>query len=160
MTMFKLATTLDSQGVYPCPVCRVGEIAGMPMMESMACDFCEQIFTIESEKQQLRMPARQPALIWHWSGKHWTDAHIEGMELGWGYWVAAFALVFFPTSLIGSVAYFLPPTPGATLYWLPYIWTGLTFFSHLAIIVWLFIEVYQFPVGAYFRALRQRFYWG
>ncbi len=152
-----LATSFDYQGVYPCPVCRVGKITHMSLMEAMACDFCQQIFTVNIEQQQLKMPSRQPPLIWRWNGFNWTEAHLEGVEFGWGYVVAAVAFILFPTALIGIVAYNFPPHPATPLSWVPYIWTGLTFLSHLAIIVWLFIEVYQIPVRAYGRALRQRF---
>lgn len=154
----KAETSFNFQGVYPCPVCRVGKIANMPLMEAMSCDFCQQIFTANLEKQLLKMTSRQPPLVWYWNGKNWTEAQLEGVELVWGYWLAAAIFVLFPTSLIGLVAYLFPPTPGSPLYWLPYAWTGLTFFSHLLIIIWLFIEIYQVPLSAYFRAMRQQFY--
>jgi len=151
-----LATSFDYQGVYPCPVCRLGKITHLTLMEAMACDFCQQIFTVNIEQQQLKMPSRQPPLIWRWNGFNWTEAHLEGVQFGWGYVLAAVAFILFPTTLIGIVAYNFPPHPDTPLSWVPYIWTGLTFLSHLAIIVWLFIEVYQIPVRAYGRAIRQR----
>ena len=55
-----LSTSFNYYGAYPCPVCRVGKITHMPMMEAMACDFCHQIFTVNIEQQQLKMPSRQP----------------------------------------------------------------------------------------------------
>jgi hypothetical protein len=152
-----LASSFDYHGVYPCPVCRVGKINHMPLMEAMSCDFCQQIFTVNIEQQQLKMPSRQPPLVWNWNGFNWTEAHVEGVEFGWGYGIAAAAFVLLPTILIGVVAYYFPPNPSALITWVPYIWTILTFFSHLSIMVWLFIEIYQIPVGAYFRAMRR---WG
>jgi len=152
-----LVTSFDDQGVYPCPVCRVGKITRMPLMEAMACNFCQQIFTINIEQQHLKMPSRQPPMIWRWNGFHWTEAHIEGVEFGWGYVLVAVAFILFPTALIGIVAYNFPPDPDTPLSWVPYIWTVFTFLSHLAIILWLLIEVYQIPLGAYWRAIRQRF---
>jgi hypothetical protein len=148
-----LATPLNYHGAYPCPVCRVGKIKHMPLMEAMACDFCHQIFTLNLEQQEIKLPSRQPPLVWHWNGFNWTEAQLEGVELGWGYSVAAIAFIFFPTTLIGIVAYYFPPHPHTPLSWVPYIWTILTFLSHLAIILWLIIEVYQIPVNAYFRAI-------
>jgi hypothetical protein len=148
-----LATSFDYRGAYPCPVCRFGKITNMPMMEAMCCDFCQQIFTVNLEQQQLVMPSRQPALIWRWNGFSWTEAELEGVEFGWGYGIAALAFVIFPTSVIGIVAYYFPPHPDVLFSWVPYMWTILTFLSHLSIIVWLFIEVYQIPVGAYLRAI-------
>ncbi len=152
-----LATSFDDHGAYPCPVCRVGKITHMTLMEAMACDFCQQIFTVNIEHQQIKMPSRQPPLIWRWNGFGWTEGHLEGVECGWGYVLAAVAFVIFPTSLIGIVAYYFPPHPDTPLSWVPYIWTIITFVSHLSIIVWLLIEIYQIPVRAYWRAIRQRF---
>jgi len=151
-----LATSLDYKGVYPCPVCRVGKVQNMPLMEAMSCDFCHQIFTLNLEEQQLKMPSREPPLIWRWNGFYWTEAHLEGVQFGWGYILATAAFILLPTSLIGLVAYNFPPDPNTPLSWVPYIWTLLTFFAHLTIIIWLFIEVYQIPLKAYFRALHQR----
>ena len=153
----KLAS-FNYQGIYPCPVCRLGQISGMPLMDAMACDFCDQIFTADLEKQQLKMPSRQPPLIWRWNGRIWTGAHLEGVELGWGYWLAALVLVILPPSLIGLTLYTFPPTPGTPLSWLPYVWTGLAFLSHVGIIGWLVVEFYQFPVGAYLRIRRQHLF--
>jgi hypothetical protein len=122
-------------------------------METMSCDFCHEIFTVNLELQQIKMPARQPPLIWHWNGFNWTEAQLEGVELGWGYGFAAIAFVILPTILIGVCAYCFPPTPNAPLTWIPYIWTVLTFLAHLAIIVWIFIEVYQIPLAAYLQGI-------
>lgn len=151
----KKANCFSYQGVYPCPVCRLGQIEALPLMDAMACNFCNHIFTADLEKQQLKMPSRQPPLIWRWNGRKWTEAQLEGVELGWGYWLAAVALVILPTTLIGLCAYTFPPTPGIPLSCLPTVWTGLTFLSHLGIIGWLVIEFHQFPIGAYLRAIRQ-----
>jgi hypothetical protein len=123
-------------------------------MEAMSCDFCQQIFSVNIEEQQIKMPSRQPPLIWRWNGFNWTQAHVEGVEFGWSYVLAAVAFILFPTALIGIVAYYFPPRPDTPLSWVPYIWTGLTFISHSAIIVWLLIEVYQIPLRAYWRGIR------
>ncbi|MBD2421155.1 hypothetical protein H6G54_26395 [Anabaena cylindrica FACHB-243] len=150
-----LSTSLNFQEDYPCPVCRVGRISPMPLMEAMSCNFCQEIFTVNLEIQQIKMPSRQPPLVWHWNGFKWTEAQLEGVELGWGYVLAAMAFVILPTTLIGLAAYYFPPNPDVPLSWLPYIWTLLTFLLHLSIIVWIFIEVYQIPIGAYFRAINR-----
>lgn len=153
MTSSKNLVSINYQGTYPCPVCHFGQISALPLMDAFACGFCNQIFTANLEKQQLEMPSRQPPLIWRWNGKNWTRTHLE--VLGWGYWLAAVALIVIPTSVIGLSAYNLHPTPSTPLFWVPIVWTGLTFLSHLGIIIWLIIEIYQFPVEAYLRAMRQ-----
>ncbi len=151
-----LATSLNYRGVYPCPVCRVGKISNMPLMEAMYCDFCQEIFTVNLELQQIKMLSRQPPLLWHWTGSNWTQAQLESVDLGWGYGIAAIMFVLIPTFLISIGAFYFPPDPNIPLSWIPYIWTMLTFLLHLAIIIWLLIEVYQIPVTAYLRAITRR----
>jgi len=146
------------QGVYPCPVCRFSQLKALHLMDAMACDCCHHIFTPDLERQLLKMADRHPPLIWHWNGRNWTGAHLEGVEWGWFYWIFALALVTLPTLLIGLAAYTFPPTPDSTLSWLPAAWTGLTFLSHLGIVGWLVIEFYQFPVWAYLRVRRQQLF--
>lgn len=152
-----LSTPLHFHDDYPCPVCRIGKISQMTLMEAMSCDFCHEIFTVNLELQQIKMPSREPPLVWRWNGYKWTEAKLEGVELGWGYGVAAVAFVILPTALIGIVAYYFPPHPHAPLTWIPYIWTVLTFLLHLAIILWIFIEIYQIPIAAYLRGISR---WG
>ncbi len=65
----------------------------------------------------------------------------------------AVAFVLLPTTLIGLTAYTFPPIPGTPLCWLPIVWTGLTFISHLAIIINIIIDYYQFPVSLYLKAV-------
>lgn len=147
---------LNYDKAYSCPVCRLGQISNLALMEAFACDLCHNIFEANLEKQQLRMVSRQPALIWRWNGRNWIEARTEGMEFGWGYLLAAIMLVALPTSLIGLTIYIFPPTPDTPLYWIPYVWTGLTFLSHLGIIIWLALEFYQLPIGIYLRAIGRR----
>ncbi|WP_016949292.1 hypothetical protein [Anabaena sp. PCC 7108] len=149
------STSLNFQGDYPCPVCRIGKIYHMSLMEAMSCDFCQEIFTVNLELQQIKMPSREPPLVWRWNGFKWTEAQLEGVELGWGYVLAAIGFIFFPTTLIAIGAYHFPPAPHDPLSWIPSIWTVLTFLLHLAIIVWILIEIYQIPIMAYFRAINR-----
>ena len=151
-----LKSSFDYKGEYPCPLCRVGKITHLTLMEAMSCDFCHQIFSVDIEQQQIKMPSRQPPLIWNWNGFHWTEAQLEGVELGWGYVLAALAFIFIPTMFVGGIAYNFPPKSDMPLTWIPSIWTGFTFLCHFIIIFWLFIEIYQIPVMAYWRALQQR----
>jgi hypothetical protein len=99
------------------------------------------------------MPSREPPLVWHWNGFKWTQAQLLGVELGWGYGLAAIAFVILPTTLIGITVYCFPPAADDFFTWIPLIWTVLTFLSHLAIIVWIVIEVYRVPVVAYLQAI-------
>jgi hypothetical protein len=75
------------------------------------------------------------------------------MELGWGFGVFAVILILLPTVLVSLATYIFPPLPGSRLAWIPAFWIGLTFFSHFAFALSLFIEYYQFPVLAYLQAV-------
>lgn len=145
----KSARYFNTQEVYPCPICHVGKIATMPLMEAMACECCRHIFTADYKNQQLQMADRQPPLMWRWDGKNWSERQLKDVELGWGYWLGAIALVILPTTLIGITIYARPPVAGSALSWFPVFWTGLTFCLHLGIIVWLVIEFLDFPLWAY-----------
>lgn len=127
-------------------------------MDAMACDSCRHIFTVSLEKQRLFLADRQPTQIWRWTGRTWIGAHVEEVELGWGYLLIAAGFVLLPPALIGLSAYFLLEAPGTYKSWLPVIWTGLTFLSHLGIIGCAVIGFYQFSVGTYLRVMRQHLF--
>ncbi len=145
------------QGVYTCPLCRHGQIAAMPLMETFACNFCHHIFTTNFEQQVLKIADSQLPLTWRWNGKNWKGIQQEGTELGWSYLAIGIIFVLLPTAIIATGSYLFPPLPGSPLSWLPLWWTILTFLAHLFCLIWLIIEYYQFPIFLYFRALRRRF---
>ena len=43
-TSTNLHTDFNYDGTYPCPVCRLGQIKALAMMDAMACDSCRHIF--------------------------------------------------------------------------------------------------------------------
>jgi hypothetical protein len=129
----------------------------MPLMEAMTCNACQHIFTINLKRKRLLMVDRVPPLIWHWNGKTWTGAPVEGIRLGWGYWLSALALTLFPPALIGFSAYFLLPTSSASPPWFAIGWTGLTFLAHIALIGRSVIGFYRFPVEIYLSVVLKRF---
>jgi hypothetical protein len=53
------------------------------------------------------------------------------------------------------VAYYFPFVANDPITWIPSIWTILTFLSHLSIILWILVEIYQIPVVAYLRAMNR-----
>ncbi len=144
------------KGEYSCPVCRHGKVAAMPLMETFACNFCQHMFTTNFDKQLLKMADSQLPLTWYWNGKNWKGLHREGAEIGWGYLIFALGFVFLPTGIIALGTYLFPPLPDSPLYWLPVIWSILTFLAHLSCLIWLIIEYYQFPIFLYIRALKRR----
>ena len=153
-----LVTDFNSNGTYPCPVCRLGQIKALPLMDAMACDSCRHIFTVALEKQRLFMADRQPTLIWCWNGRTWVGAHTEGVKLGWSYLLIAAAFVLLPPTLIGLSTYFLLKTPGTSKSWLPVVWTGLAFLCHLAIVGSAIVGFYQFSIGTYLKVMQQHLF--
>ncbi|MFW6264103.1 MAG: hypothetical protein ACOC3E_01095 [Cyanobacteriota bacterium] len=144
---------LHSNGQYACPVCRRGQISALSLMDAFGCNFCRHIFAANWEKQSVQMVDSELPLTWQWNGQTWRGLHREGVEFGWGYWLAGIALVIFPTTIVGLGAYLFPPLPGTPLAWFPLLWTGLTFCAHLMCLLWLVAEYYQFPVLLYLRAM-------
>lgn len=153
-----LVTDFNFQGTYPCPVCRLGQIKALPLMDAMACDSCRHIFKGYLEKQRLFLADRQPSPIWCWNGRTWVGVHAEGMKLSWGYLLIATAFVLLPPTLIGLSAYFLLETPDTSKSWLPGVWTGLTFLSHLGLIGCAVVGLYQFSIGTTLKVMRQHLF--
>lgn len=148
---------LSYQGSYRCPVCRHGKISALPLMEAFGCEVCGHIFTANLERQSIRVVDSSPPLNWRWTGRTWQATYREGASVGWGIWLAAAAFVTVPTAIVGLSAYLFPPLPESGLAWFPVFWTVLVSLSHLACVVWLLVEYYQFPV---FAMLNNRWRWG
>ena len=143
---------LSIEEVYTCPVCYHGYISAITLMDAFSCNFCNHIFIPDLVKQSLQMADSSSPLSWRWNGKKWKADHPQ-VEWSWLIKLLAVAFVLLPTTLIGLTAYFFSPIPGTPLCWLPIFWTGLTFVSHLTIIVNIIIDYYQFPVRLYLKAL-------
>jgi hypothetical protein len=57
---------------YICPICRNGNISGMPLMQqAFACDSCNHIFAPEFDRQVIKSIDLQTPVFWRWNGKHW-----------------------------------------------------------------------------------------
>ncbi|ACK65387.1 conserved hypothetical protein [Rippkaea orientalis PCC 8801] len=147
--------SLSYYQAYTCPVCRHGKISALPLMEAFACSFCRHIFTANLEKQAITMADGQLPLTWYWTGRNWQGMTDQN-RFGLGYGLGAIAFVLLPTAIVGLGAYLFPPLPGSRLSWFPLFWTGLTLLAHLACLLWLILEYYQFPLYLYLQALRQR----
>ncbi|NJL84302.1 MAG: hypothetical protein HC890_17785 [Chloroflexaceae bacterium] len=151
---------LSLNGSYRCPVCRQGQLSSIPLMEAFGCSFCRHLFSVDEQRQLLKMADSQLPLSWYWDGQAWRGAFREAVEPIWFYWLAAAAFVLLPTGIIGFTAYWFPPLPGSLLSWLPLVWTPIAFFAHLTIVAWLFLQYYQFPLFLYLRAAGRRWFAG
>lgn len=143
---------LTFNDVYPCPICQ-GKITNLTLMEAFYCNFCQHIFTANLEQQVITMADNSEPISWFWNGKKWRGANRQGIELGWGVLIGAFALVLLPTSLISFAVYLFPPIPDVPLYWFPYMWIGLTFICHLWFVLSLISSYYQWSLWLYLKGL-------
>jgi hypothetical protein len=145
---------LDNRGTYPCPVCRLGQISPITLMETLGCNTCHHIYTLNRSQQCLTVADMSPAKHWYWDGRRWFMTYRQDIEIGGWIWLLAIGFVLLPALLIGIAAYIFPPLPDSQLVWFPILWTGLTFFFHLACAVWLIGESLQFPFRAMLRSGR------
>ncbi|UFP93356.1 hypothetical protein [Gloeobacter morelensis] len=133
---------LSYQDVYPCPICRHGEISSLVLTEAFACNFCRHIFTADLEENTLRVEDSSQPLSWRWNGRHWQSIHREDFDLTLVIWIVGLALVVFPPTLVWFSYRSLPEPP--LLF--PLIWTVVTLIAHLVLVGWLLAEHYQFPL--------------
>lgn len=154
--MSDLKKSLDYNGVYPCPVCRHGEVQALTLMEAFACNFCQHIFTANLEQQLLRIADSQLPLTWRWQGDAWKGIRHESSEFVWAYGVAGTVFILLPTAIVALAAYLFPPLPGTPLAWIPLAWVVFTFLAHLGCLLWLMLEYYQISLRWYWRGLQQR----
>ena len=148
--------------VYHCPICRFGQISGLPLMDALACNLCSHIFLADDACKLLTLAGHLSPLTWQWDGRTWHAPHTQG--LGWGDKLAAVALLVLPTALILLTAYAFRPVPNGPPDAFPLFWAALTFICHLFGILGILISYYQFSIPSYLRAVRRhlqnRFAWG
>lgn len=153
-------TPLNYQGVYLCPICRHGQLSGLPLMEAFACNFCRHIFTADLEKQWLQVVDGSQPLTWRWNGRQWIATYRDrDLELTWEIWLVGIALVILPPALVGLAYHTFPPDASSAGSWFPPVWIGVTFACHLTMVCWLIVEHYQFPIYVSLQ-VRWRQLWG
>jgi hypothetical protein len=145
---------LDDRGTYYCPVCRLGQISPIALMEAFGCNTCHHIYTLNLSQQYLTSADLSPPKHWYWDGRRWFSTYRREVNITGWVWLLAIGFVLLPTFTIGIAAYIFPPLPDSQLAWFPILWTGLTFFCHLACVVWLIGESLQFPFRAMLRFRR------
>ncbi|MEM1367121.1 MAG: hypothetical protein AAGG02_03725 [Cyanobacteria bacterium P01_H01_bin.15] len=151
--------SIELTHTYPCPICRHGEISTIALMDVFGCNFCQHLFEVSPNYDQLKTADSHLTLSWSWSGRAWRRAQAKDGALNPRlYWLLGGIFVFLPPSLVGLAAYLFPPMPGSNLAWLPWAWTGLTLLTHLGFLLWLMLEYYQFPLQLYLQALNRRWF--
>jgi hypothetical protein len=137
--------TLDYQEVYLCPACRHGQIEALILMDAFACNFCHHIFVANLPAQSIHVADNPQPMGWRWNGKGWQSLNQGNTNLTGLVWLMAIIIVLLPPALIALAAYMFPPLEGSN-WQFPLLWTGLTFSLHFALVAWLMVEHYQFPL--------------
>lgn len=136
---------LSYSGIYDCPICRHGQIAGLTLMDAFACSFCRHIFTANLADQSLQVVDSSQPMSWRWTGRRWKAAYRDGVNLTLLVWLVGTVLVVVPASLVWLSAYMFPPLPDSRWAWFPMAWFGATLAVHLMMVAWLLVEHFQLP---------------
>jgi hypothetical protein len=145
----------------PCPVCMHGTIAPMPMMESLACDFCNHIFILEQSADQrqqfLKMADTISLLRWTWTGKRWENANAVQVYNSRWLSILGILLVLVPTAIASIAVSLFPTEPDVPLAWFPKFWAIATFFGHLFVLLSITRDYTEFPIRAYWRSIKRSY---
>jgi hypothetical protein len=127
-------------------------------MDAFACNFCRHIFTANLREQTIRLEDSAQVFQWRWwRGRTWKPARRQqDFDLTLIVWLTSMALATLPPALIWLPYHTFPPLPDSRWYWFPALWTVLTFLVHLALVLWLLVEHYQFPAYIALRIQLQR----
>jgi hypothetical protein len=138
--------SLTYTDTYPCPICRHGQVATMPLMDAFACSFCRHVFTANLREQSLRVEDSSQPMTWRWNGRRWQIANQVDMDLSILLWLLGGAIVILPPFLIWLSSYIFPPLQDSPWFWFPTLWFSLVFISHFSFVAWVLLEHYQVPL--------------
>ncbi len=132
---------LEYHDVYPCPVCRHGEVSVLMLTDAFACNFCRHIFTCAPEEGILRVEDSAQPLAWRWSGQTWQSVHHEDLDLTLVIAAMGAALILLPPTLVFLSCWSLWAQPSTSV--ITMLWTLVTFLTHFVLIGWMLAEHYQ-----------------
>ncbi len=149
---------LDLSSIYPCPICRHGNIEAMVLTEAFACDFCRHILSVNLPQQEVQVLDSTQAIAWKWDGQHWRIARsgkqgdLSGLVV-----LTSILLIALPASLVGLAGFIFPPMNPAPRLSFANLWALLTLLAHAGLVLWLLGEYYQIPfyIATKVRLLRQ-----
>jgi hypothetical protein len=150
--------SLQYDACYPCPFCRQGQIQCLTLMEVFSCGLCDRIFSVNLPQQSLALETGSGprGLRWYWSGYSWQSERQRTSGSLLVLWLLSVALTLLPTLLIGVSAYIFPPLPSQDAVSFPIVWAIVTGITHLAMILWFWLEYYQIPVWVMLRVRLRR----
>jgi len=149
-------TTLNYQGMYPCPVCRHGQLSQLTLMDAFACNFCRHIFTADLSAQSIRVEDSSQMFAWRWLGDRWLPVRENSIRLSWVVWLGALLITALPPGLIWLSYHTFPPLPDSPWYWFPLLWAFLAFCAHAGFVIWLLAEHHQWPLYVALKVRLQR----
>jgi len=137
---------LQDLGTVPCPLCRLGQLQAVTLMEVLACDGCQHLWQPDWGRQTVQLADSSQFAAWRWTGRHWQPSYRATMVLPQVVWLGSALLLVAPTGLIALSTYLFPPLePRSGLMW-GTVWGTLTFVSHALIVLWVLTAYYQlFP---------------
>jgi hypothetical protein len=134
--------TLDYRDVYPCPICRHGDLSALLMTEAFSCNFCRHIFTANIEENTVRVEDSSQPLNWRWNGRSWQSVHRDDIDLTIVLWIIGAVLFILPASLVHVICDSIHPPLAAVT---SLVWFTLTLLCHTTLVLWLLAEHYHFP---------------
>lgn len=149
---------LDLNDVFPCPVCRHGQIQALVLTEAFACGFCRHILSADLPQQTVKVIDSNQAIAWIWNGHRWRLQNGASTEMSAIVLITAGVLTIVPASIVWLSGLLFPPLTSASSITFPMMWAFLTFLTHLGLVLWLVGEHYQIPfyVATKFRLLYRR----
>jgi hypothetical protein len=141
----KQPRSLSYEGTYLCPICRHGQIAELPLMEAVSCNFCRHIFTVNLSNQTVQVVDSSQPMSWRWDGRTWLAAYQEDQHLAILVWILCLGLVLLPSAIVGIAAYIFPPLPDSPWARFSSVWTLATLILHGVMVAWVLAEYYQVP---------------
>ena len=132
---------IEEHDVYPCPICRHGEISALFMTEAFACNFCRHIFSVQPDEGVIKVEDSSQPLTWRWNGRTWQSMHREDWDLTIVIWSMGLSLIFLPPTLVFVSCWSAWGSPALSPWTL--VWTIATFCTHFVLISWMLAEHYQ-----------------
>lgn len=127
----------------PCPLCCLGQLQQMTLMEVLACDGCQHMWQPDWDRQTVRLADSSQFSAWRWTERRWQPVHRHTVALPLTVWLGSVLLLLAPTGLIALSSYLFPPLePAAGPSW-GLVWGTVTFVSHALIALWLLTAYYQ-----------------
>lgn len=144
-------------GNLPCPLCRLGSLESITLMDVFGCSTCHHIFEPDFNQQTIHLADGNQSTIWAWLGERWRPTNPLRPPLPSILWLGLGLFIIGPASLIVLSGYLFPPLESSTGINFPTVWGICTLVSHGLLAIWLVTEYYQLSPFIVIRIGVQRF---